>query len=138
MAVHTYNSWGRTRAPKNIAGPAGTAATVLAHTATPSGATAGYSTENQRYLHVTLDVGAAKPGQNLNIWTYSHASGMWGKFTQINYLTGGGGGSGITIDYTVVVEIDGADRVALQRDTGAWTDNSGAAPTNLYAACSTF
>ncbi len=129
MAVHTYNSWGRTRAPKNIAGAHGTAATVLAEGATPSGATAGYSTENQRYLHVTLDVGAAKPGQNLNIWTYSHASGMWGWFAQVDYTT-----SAITIDYTVIVEIYGQDRVAIQRSTGDWSN----APTAIYAACSTF
>jgi len=129
MAVHTYNSWGRTRGPKNIAGPHGTAITVLAHDATPSGVTAGYSTENQRYLHVTLDVGDGAPGQNLNIWTYSHASGMWGWFAQVDYTT-----SAITIDYTVIVEIYGADRVAIQRSTGAWSN----APTAIYAACSTF
>ncbi len=129
MAVHTYNSWGRTRGPKNIAGPHGTAITVLAHNATPSGATAGYSTENQRYLHVTLDVGDGEPGRDLNIWTYSHASGMWGYFARVDYTT-----SAIAIDYTVIVEIYGSDRVAIQRSSGEWTNT----PNAIYAACSTF
>ena len=129
MAVHTYNSWGRTRGPKNIAGSHGTAVTVLAHDAPPTAVTQGYSTENQRYLHVTLDVGAGAPGRDLNIWTYSHASGMWGWFAQVDYTT-----SAIAIDYTVIVEIYGSDRVAIQRSSGAWTNT----PTAIYAACSTF
>ena len=129
MAVHTYNSWGRTRGPKNIAGPHGTAATILAYNAPPTTATHGYSTENQRYLHVTLDVGAGAPGRNLNIWTYSYASGMWAWFALVDYLT-----EPVTYDKTVIIEIYGADRVAIHRQTGAWVN----APTAIYAACSTF
>ena len=134
MAVHTYSSWGRTRGPKNIAGAHGTAATVLEDDAPPTAVTDGHPTENQRYLHVTLDVGSGAPGRNLNIWTYSHASGMWGWFALVNYLTGGPGGSAVNYDSTTIVEIHGADRVALQRQAGAW----GNAPSAIYAACSTF
>jgi len=133
MATHLYNSWGRTRGPKNIAGAHGTAATILAHNAPPTTATHGYSTENQRYLHVTLDVVAPHPGQNLNIWTYSHASGMWSLFTQINYLR-----EPVSYDKTDVIEIDGCDRVAFQSNSGAMDAGTGSAPTAIYAACSTF
>ena len=54
----TYNSWGRTRSPKNLAGENGTEITVLANTNDLVGitaSTAGYATENQRYLHVLVE-----------------------------------------------------------------------------------
>ena len=45
MAIHKHNSWGRTRCPKNIAGPHGTeAAVVLVGTLTD--VADGYATEN--------------------------------------------------------------------------------------------
>ena len=129
-----HNSWGRTRGPKNIAGANGTAIVVLAHGAVPSGITAtdgsgGYVTENQRYLHVTVDNdGSTQPGRRIEVWVYSHASGIWSMF----------GGKiachAIEQNTTYVIEIGGADRVAFVRDAGAWAD----APTAVYAACSTF
>ena len=84
-----YNSWGRTRGPKNIAGANGTAIVVLGHGAVPAGitavdGTAGYVTENQRYLHVTVDNdGTSAPGRRIEVWMYSHASGIWSWFTTI-------------------------------------------------------
>ena len=58
MSIHKHNSWGRTRSPKNIAGPHGTEIVALVNT-TPlkgiTGSTEGYSTENQRYLHVLIE-----------------------------------------------------------------------------------
>jgi len=128
-----YQSWGRTRQPKNIAGPHGAAITVIAHGSVPSGITAtdgsgGYVTENQRYLHVTVDnAGTDDPGRDLEVWVYSHASGIWSIFTTINC-------DAITQNTTYVIEIYGVDRVAFVRDAGAWVD----APTAIYAACSTF
>tara|TARA_Y100000593_G_scaffold90170_1_gene175940 strand:- start:27 stop:431 length:405 start_codon:yes stop_codon:yes gene_type:complete len=129
----TYNSWGRTRGPKNIAGANGTAVTVLAHdAAVPSGTSAtdgssGYITENQRYLHVTIDVGSGNPGRDINIWVYQHSSGIWSVGGTIDC-------DAITINTTYVLEINGADRVAFQRSTGGWLN----APDAVYAACSTF
>ena len=129
----SWESYGRTRCPKNIAGAHGTAVTVLAHDAVPSGTTAtdgtaGYSTENQRFLHVTVDNdGTDDPGRDIEVWTYSYFSGVWSIFTTINC-------DAITQNTTYVIEIYGADRVAFVRDAGAWGD----APTAVYAACSTF
>jgi hypothetical protein len=128
-----HNSWGRTRGPKNIAGANGTAVVVLGHAAVPSGITAtdgsdGYVTENQRYLHVTVDIaGTSQPGRRIEIWAYSHASGIWSKFTNIICFN-------IELDTTFVIEIGGIDRVAFVRDAGPWA----ATPTAVYAACSTF
>ena len=84
-----HHSWGRTRSPKNIAGPQGTAVTLIAHDALPSGitatdGTAGYVTQNQRYLHVTVDVGGGNPGRDINVWYYSHASGVWSTLNVID------------------------------------------------------
>jgi len=129
----SWESYGRTRCPKNVAGAHGTAVTVLAHGAVPSGTTAtdgsgGYSTENQRFLHVTVDNdGTSAPGRDIEVWTYSHFSGVWSIFTTINC-------DAITQNTTYVIEIYGADRVAFVRDADAWA----VAPTAVYAACSTF
>ena len=123
-----HNSWGRTRSPKNLTGTQGGAVTIISHDATPAGVTAGYATENQRYLHVTVDnEGTDAPGQDIEIWMYSHASGIWSIFTTLNC-------DAITQNTTYVVEIYGVDRVAFVRDDDAWAD----APTAVYAACSTF
>ena len=132
MSVHKHSSWGRTRQPKNITGKHATAVTVIDHNASFSGitatdGTAGYKTENQRYLHITIDVGAGAPGRDIEVAVYNHASGMWSELTLIDC-------DGITADKTYVVEIYGADRVGLKRVGGTW----GNAPTAVYAACSTF
>jgi len=129
----TWQSYGRTRCPKNIAGAHGTAVTVLAHDAVPSGITAtngsgGYSTENQRYLHVTVDnAGTDDPGEDIEVWAYSHFSGVWSIFTTINC-------DAITQNTTYVIEIYGADRVAFVTGGSGAFDHAPA----VYAACSTF
>ena len=133
MAAHTYTSWGRTRRPKNIAGVDGTAVVILAHDAVPSGATAtdgtaGYRTENQRYLHVTVDnSGTDDPGEDIEVWAYNYAAGVWAIYTTINC-------DAIVQNTTYVIEIYGIDRVAfVTGGSGAFDD----APT-VYAAGSTF
>jgi len=129
-----HNSWGRTRGPKNLTGTQGGAIVVLAHdSGGPSGITAtdgsgGYVTENQRYLHVTVDnAGTDDPAQDIQVWVYSHASGIWSFFENIDC-------DAITISTSYKIEIYGADRVAFVRATGDWDH----APTAVYAACSTF
>ena len=131
MAVHQYNSWGRTRQPKNIAGEHGTEIEVMAHGDEPQGITGsegGYATENQRYLHVTVERSDdGVPNQDIEIWMYSHATAVWSIFTTINC-------DAIAQNTTYVIEIYGVDRVAFVRDAGAWGDE----PDAVYAACSTF
>ena len=50
MSVHKYNSWGRTRQPKNLAGAHTNE--VATSTSDPSTVADGYATENQRYLSI--------------------------------------------------------------------------------------
>ena len=133
-SFHTHQSWGRTRSPKGlITGQRTSPVVVLADNATPTGVTAtdgtaGYVTENQRYLFVTVDNdGTDDPGQDIEVWVYLHATGVWSFFQMINC-------DAITQNTTYKIEIAGADRVAFVRDAGAWAD----APTAVYASCSTF
>ena len=134
-SFHTHQSWGRTRSPKGVITGQRTSPVVVLDpdAADPSGTTAtngtaGYITENQRYLFVTVDNdGTDDPGQDINVWVYLHATGVWSFFEKIDC-------SGITQNTTYKIQIAGADRVAFVRDTGPWAD----APTAVYAACSTF
>ena len=125
-----HSSWGRTRQPKNLAGQHGTEAQVS--TTVPAGATAGYATENQRYLHLLLDTDADNSADVvITVWAYSHAFGAWGA------LTGVSGPATITIDNGKkhgVFEISGVDRVYFQ-STGT---NPFGGQDKLFAACSTF
>ena len=132
--LRNYSSWGRTRSPKGLLGGQRTSpVVVLDDEATPSGTTAtngtaGYITENQRYLFVTVKNDADKaPGQDIEVWVYLHATGVWSFFQMINC-------DAITQNTTYKMEIAGADRVAFVRDAGDWADE----PTAVYAACSTF
>jgi hypothetical protein len=155
MAIHdVYNSWGRTRAPKNLTGVQGGAvtleatdgsvATLLGITAT----TAGYATENQRYLHVlTEDNHGASPG-TISVYGYSHAFLRWFELPQSHVPIGTNAApTAVTIvapadsghaDAALLTpdereyrtyEILGVDRVAFVAST---------AGTDCYAACSTF
>jgi hypothetical protein len=77
-----WNSWGRTRGPKNLAGANGVAVKTLANTTPLLGITAsteGYNTENQRYLHVLLtDAHDTDPSSAaLTIFGYCHAFQRW-------------------------------------------------------------
>jgi len=146
----TYNSWGRTRSPKNLAGSNGTTVTLtnadellgITETAT------GYVTENQRYLHVlTEDNNAGAPG-TIKVYGYCHAFQRWFElpqsFTQVGANsaptavtipapadTGHSDAADITPDEREyrTYEILGIDRVAF---VGSNVN------TNVYAACSTF
>jgi len=133
-SFHTHQSWGRTRSPKGlITGQRTSPVVVLADNVTPSGTTAtdgtaGYVTENQRYLFVTVDPAAGgAPDRDIEVWVYLHATGVWSFFQMINC-------DAITQNTTYKIEIAGVDRVAFVRDADAWGD----APDAVYAACSTF
>ena len=152
MAVHRYNSWGRTRSPKNIAGDPGTAVALEANTNNLRSSNAdyklvGYATENQRFLHllVTDANGSGSPG-NINVFGYCHAFEKWFEIpqsfdpvgansaptaTQVSAANSGRAESAqVPSDREYrVYEIAGVDRVAFVGDD----DES-----NVYAACSTF
>ena len=138
-----YTSWGRTRGPKNIAGAHGNTVTVLAHDALPvttgisagggaTDGTTGYVTQNQRFLFVTVTATAnGTPGQDIEIWAYLHATGVWAFKETLNC-------DSVTASTSQLFEvtINGADRIAFVRDSGAWAAEN-RAPT-VRAACSTF
>jgi len=150
MSFLKHNSWGRTRSPKNIAGPHGTKVTLssagdlLGKTAT----TTGYATENQRYLHVlTEDNNGGTPG-TIKVYGYCHAFLRWFEipesFTQVGANaaptavtipapadSGHADAADLTPDEREfrTYEILGIDRVAFVGST---------AHTDVFAACSTF
>jgi len=154
MSVHKHSSWGRTRSPKNLAGSHGTTITVLANTDDLEGVTAttaGYSTENQRYLHVLVE--ETNDGSNTNadavsIYGYCHAFQRWFEIPQ-SEAEGHGQNTRSTVatidptnsstapadhvpgsrDYRVY-EIHGIDKVAFVAGN--------ASRINVFAACSTF
>ena len=130
MSVHKYNSYGRTRQPKNLMG--GVHETeATSGTANPSAATDGMRTENQRYLHLYFENSAAN-NKTIEVFGYIHAFGEWFllydtagtqvKFTNINN----------TSSYKVH-EIAGVDRIYL-KTSGA----SIVAGDKIFAAGSTF
>ena len=136
MGIHNYNSWGRTRRPKNIAGVDGTkivsvaslaAAKVITdaittdHKSNP--ASGVYPTENQRFLHVTT----TNAGEVSNIYVYHYASGVW---SELVYSGHDQNNASITVPGNTckIIEIAGADLVAFTL----------ADATDVYAACSTF
>jgi len=150
MSVYKASSWGRTRSPKNLAGPVSTeitfssASDLLGVTAT----TTGYPTENQRYLHVlTEDNHGGTPG-TVKVYGYTHAFQRWFELPQSFQPVGTNAAptaveipapadSGhadpalITPDEREyrTYEIVGIDRVAFVRSTDH---------TRAFAACSTF
>ena len=149
--VHKYTSWGRTRSPKNLAGAPGTEITVLSDTSTLVGitaSTAGYATENQRYLHVLLeDANGNDPTNNLLIFGYCHAFLRWFEIPETHYTavanaaatatsvdiadSGAAPAAQVPSDREYrLYEIVGIDRVAFV--------NGDPTEVNVFAACSTF
>tara|TARA_Y100000592_G_C5204621_1_gene192127 strand:+ start:52 stop:447 length:396 start_codon:yes stop_codon:yes gene_type:complete len=131
MSVHKYNSWGRTRRPKNVAGPDGTEA--VTSTSDPSAATDGYSTENQRYLHLVFKE-SQNTSRTIKVFGYFYGAATWVELNAPDY---DGSVQALTIvsqnDTTHrVYEILGVDRVYFQA-SGALHANDA-----LFALCSTF
>ena len=151
MAVHTYNSWGRTKSPKNLAGSQGGAVTPLADTDNLQGITAsteGYGTENQRYLHVLVEDAHDTAPAALTIFGYCHAFLRWFEIPESAPFPVGDNttpaaasitvaDSGVAVASQVpsareyrVYHIVGIDRVAfVHEDSGE---------VNIFAACSSF
>ena len=156
MSTYKANSWGRTRSPKNLAGPPGTEITVLASTddlrvQTAGYKTQGYATENQRFLHVLIeDATTSDDPVAITVVGYCHAFERWFElpesFTPIGTNTAAAAAS---IDIgnigsrapTAQVPSDreyrtysilGIDRVAFVGGSNSATR------VNVWAACSTF
>ena len=133
--VAVPSSWGRTRAPKNVAGDQ----QVYIHggisgdmpTADPSSSADGYTVENQRYIHLYWK--AASTTTTVTAWGYSHASGQWSELfdtngTQIQLPT-----TAAEIDTYRIFEIAGVDKVYFKQS------GDPLASTDLFAAAaSTF
>ena len=156
MSNYKASSWGRTRGPKNIAGPVGTAITVLANTNTLKGitaSTAGYVTENQRYLHVLVEETATGGDENADaivVYGYCHAFQRWFEIPESE--AAGHGQNTVSAVASIdppnssttptnhvpaarayrVYEIHGIDRVAFVGSSDS------AVEVNVFAACSTF
>ena len=136
MSVHKYNSWGRTRQPKNLAGAHETEALASANT-DPSAATDGYATENQRYLHLYFENSEAN-NKSIDVYGYIHAFGVWFLLydtagTQVRFQNINSGG---TASKYIVHEIAGVDRIFLKHTTHG--SNPIVANDKLFAAGSTF
>jgi len=155
MANYKANSWGRTRSPKNLAGPPGTEVDLLANTndlrLSNSGyKTVGYATENQRYLHLLLEDATTSddPGA-VTVFGYCHAFERW--FEIPASFTPQGGNSGptaISLDLGNQGSRDENAKVPSDReyrtyeilgiDRVAFVCASTPAQINVWAACSTF
>ena len=130
--IHGYHtSWGRTRGPKNLAGAFGTQVAEVESEPTMTDATAGYKTENQRFLHILLDTDPSDENRTITVWGFSYAFGRWGPLTDVrgNAVT-----TGAVNDSQVykVFEIAGCDRVLF------FANGTIHANDFLFAACSTF
>ena len=143
MSIYKATSWGRTRRPKHLVQHLPTtkqAATTVAVTAVGdlnsdlNDGTAGqngYSTENQRFLHVLVKTNNNK---SVVIYGYNYAFAEWaplylplGNGTHAEAIaTTGGSGTGAR---HYIFDIAGVDRVAFV---------SGDAPGTVKAAWSTF
>ena len=148
-----FNSWGRTRSPKNLNAGADRAAAVevLADTTALLGVTAttaGYDTENQRYLHVLIeDTNTTAPAAT-TIFGYCHAFQRWFEIPETE--AGGEGQNTANAAASITIADSGAApaaQVPSDREYRRY-DISGidkvafvnASPTRVqvFAACSTF
>ena len=147
MAVHTPTSWGRTRRPKHLHDDnpitdkqGASRVTVVTSDSLNddlNDATAGengYSTENQRFLHVFVKH-SGSGSKTVTIWAYNYAFGEWAPLLlPLGNATHTAPVASTNSDGTsrfYIFDISGVDRVAF---TASGTD----APATCRAACSTF
>ena len=137
MSVHKYNSWGRTRRPKNITGQDGcfvTGSTIAALTGlstsnfTPSNGV--YKTENQRYMHIHCS--GSNSGVD-KVYTYLYATQQWSELVVLNP---GASNTLVSVscgtNQTRIVDIQGADLIAVTTGSATFLANAN------YLAFSTF
>ena len=158
MGIHNYNSWGRTRRPKSLSDDAAvstkqsaTSVTCVAaaHLADDLDSTDagknGYSTENQRFIHIQIENNGTD--DTLKLYAYNYAFGAWSELylphgtkvqadTNLEATTTNDvyvEAKWTTIDgkFMVTIPINGIDRIAFVHD-GTLNDMV------VRAACSTF
>ena len=156
---HTYQSWGRTRRPKALKrdGKISSKETASAVTCVTAAQLAddinstdagknGYSTENQRFLHIQIENNGVD--DTLKLYAYNYAFGSWSEL----YLPLGRPGQpdtnleAVTVNdvyveakwttingkFMVTVPIHGIDRIAFVHADGGLNDMV------VRAACSSF
>ena len=138
MSVLKATSWGRTRGPKTLVGVQGAEVDVVVVSSLDA-VTDGYSTENQRYLHVMLVDKNVSTALTVTLYGYNHAFGKWAPLNAVGTSTAleitvadSGTAEGSQTAATrelMTFEIVGVDRVAFVGTT---------ADVRCYAACSTF
>ena len=152
MSVYKATSWGRTRRPKALSDDHSvsskeTSVEVVAVTTGSALVDAlnavakpecnGYSTENQRYLHVYVKDASAT--DSVAIFGYNYAFGKWAPILEHDgdgtrsIMTATCGSSGAAQLY--IFDISGVDRVGFVGDIAG--DDS-TAPDVIFAACTTF
>ena len=152
MSFYKANSWGRTRSPKNLAGPPGTKVVCLSNTnnlrlSNTDYKTEGYATENQRYLHLLIEDNEADPDA-ITAFGYCHAFERWFQLPQVfdGFAANSFGSNAVSMDLNNsgrtsankvpsdrqyrTYHISGIDRVAFVCST---PDD-----INVWAACSSF
>jgi len=116
---HTHSSWGRTRRPKNVNGASSTAQVVPVAVEPSDMAdgtiTGAYFTENQRFLHLTLDTDPSGNTKTVTVWGFLHATGRW---APLKDTSGTAVATGAIADaqFHGVFEIAGVDKVYFQID----------------------
>ena len=138
MSIYKATSWGRTRRPKPLVGVQGAEVDVVVVSSLDA-VTDGYSTENQRYLHVMLVDKNVSTALTVTLYGYNHAFGKWAPLNTVGTSTaleitvadsGTAEGSQTAANRELMTfEIVGVDRVAFVGTT---------ADVRCYAACSTF
>ena len=135
--TNVHFGYGRTRRPKNIAGPDGTSASTALGTGVgeedqpPTTASHGLATENQRFLHLSLTDAAG--GLTVTLYAFNHAFGTWGQLIPV----GSDAVATITASAATthrIFNISGVDRVGFRVSAGAWDAENDA----FFASCSTF
>jgi len=152
MATYIPTSWGRTRRPKHLhddnpvpefqGKTTGTSVAIVTNpanfndalTSTTEGEN-GYSTENQRFLHLFVKDNDAT-GKSINLYAYNYAFGEWSPLllplgnatmTAVNCGSGGTAGQG----QLFIIDVSGVDRVGFYQNG---TDK----PDRVRAAFTTF
>ncbi len=131
MQVFQYSSGGRTRGVVNIANPGTTgtkAYTVAGNVSAPTAATDGFANfRQQKNLHWTIDTGGTNDNGSdaakLKLWVYNSFSGVWSKlqtvtntdadtvtFSEYEVVIG----NGTVNSQTIIVPIEGAERIAVE------------------------
>ena len=127
-----YNSFGRTRQAKNLAGKHAAEITPLG--GAPTTVDQGFATETQKHLHLFLhEADGVDNGVTIKVWAWTHAFGEWYE------LQSGAANVTITADGATkvmsgadAIDISGVDRVYFQITDGAF-----AAADKFFAAANT-